>query len=74
VARPGVRSPRPLFQACQLGAGSLIAKDSIAWQQSGANTNVYVNTSGASETTGHANKLIELNGHLALTGADVLHH
>ena len=62
------------FQASQLGAGSLIAKDSIAWQQSGANTNVYVNTSGASETTGHANMLIELNGHLALTGADVLHH
>jgi hypothetical protein len=40
----------------------------------GQDTFVYVNTSGADETPGHADMEIVLNGKLALTESNFVHH
>ncbi|MGD0432151.1 MAG: SdrD B-like domain-containing protein [Acetobacteraceae bacterium] len=61
------------FQSSQL-VGDKVLKDSIAWQQSGKNTFVYVNTSGSTEVTGNTDMMIELNGNLKLTAANFVHH
>jgi hypothetical protein len=47
---------------------------SIGWQASGGNTFVYVNTSSSREAVGSANMKIELQGNIALSGGNFLHH
>jgi hypothetical protein len=61
------------FQASQF-TGSALSPDTIAWQVSGANTFVYVNTSSAGEPPGHADMEIVLNGKLTLTESNFVHH
>lgn len=61
------------FQAAQL-VGTSIPADAIAWQQSGANTFIYVNTTAGVLSLKNANMKIELNGGVALTASDVLHN
>ena len=53
---------------------STLSPDTIAWQVSGANTFVYVNTSSAGEPPGHADMEIVLNGKLTLTESNFAHH
>jgi len=59
----GIGSTALCFQASRFTGGTLSA-DTIAWQVSGTNTFVYVNSSNAGETPGHAHMEIELNGRL----------
>ncbi len=67
--------PTPLsFQASPIVGNAAIANHSIAWQISGANTFLYVNTSGGPETRANADMKIELLGHLSLTGSTIIHH
>jgi hypothetical protein len=61
------------FQVSQL-AGNKVAKGTIAWQQIGKNTFVYVNTSGGTEVTGGTDMQLKLNGDLTLTASNFLHH
>ncbi len=63
-----------LFQASPIVGNAVIANHSIAWQNSGANTFIYVNSSGAAETRTNANMKIELLGHLSLIGSTIIHH
>ena len=61
------------FRSSKL-TGNTVASNSIAWQQSGGNTFVYVNNTGSNETTSTANMKIQLNGSLTLTASDFVHH
>jgi hypothetical protein len=64
-----------LSNAGSLVAGGTLAAGSVAWQQSGGNTFVYVNTSGTAEAVGSTDMAIELKGTVALGGANfVLSH
>jgi len=53
--------------------GAKIPAQSIAWQQSGGDTLVYVNTSGIMEATNKADMEIALHGTLPLTTNNFLH-
>lgn len=53
--------------------GATLAAGSIGFQDSGGNTFVYVNSSGASEKLTAANMKIELSGTVALTSGNFLH-
>lgn len=54
-------------------SATTLAADSLAWQTSGGNTFVYVNTSGASESLTATNMKVELQGSIALTTGNILH-
>jgi hypothetical protein len=69
----GIGGPALSFQAAQL-SGSTVAKDTIAWKESGGNTFVYVNTSSNSEVVGGTDMMLQLNGNRALTTVDFLHN
>jgi Peptidase M10 serralysin C terminal len=69
----GIGSTPLTFRSSKL-TGSTVASNSIAWQQSGGNTFVYVNNTGSNETTTTANMTIQLNGTLTLTASDFVHH
>jgi hypothetical protein len=69
----GIGSTALPFQASQFTGGTL-SPETIAWQVSGANTFAYVNTSSVGETPGHADMEIVLNGKLALTESNLVHH
>jgi hypothetical protein len=57
-----------------LTAGSKLAADTIAYQTSGPNTYLYVNTSGTSESLTATNMKIELNGWQAIGTNNILHN
>lgn len=61
-----------LSYAGKIGA-SKVAAHSVAWQASGGNTFVYVNTSGGSESLTAANMKIELQGSVSLSSGNILH-
>jgi hypothetical protein len=50
-----------------------LAAGSVAWQISGGNTFVYVNTSSSSETLTAANMKIELHGQIPLSSSNIVH-
>ena len=60
--------------AAALGASATtIAADSIGWQESGGNTYIYANTGNYPRILGATNVKIELQGNIALTGANFTH-
>ena len=50
-----------------------VAADSVAYQQSGGNTFVYVNTGSSTEALGSANMKIELAGTITLSSGNISH-
>ena len=55
-------------------SNQVLPAHSIGWQVSGGNTFVYVNTSSSREAVGSANMKIELQGNIALSSGNFLHH
>lgn len=54
-------------------ATSSLAADSVAWQVSGGNTFVYVNTGTSAESLSGADMRIQLRGGISLTSGNILH-
>jgi hypothetical protein len=55
-------------------SNQVLPAHSIGWQASGGNTFVYVNTSASREAVGSANMKIELQGSIAVSSGNFLHH
>ena len=68
----GIGTTKLTFAGALTGAS--LAADSIGYAKSGANTFVYVNTSGASEALTATSMKIELAGSVTLGAGNFLHH